>query len=190
VDTEYRFFSKNVLSVIVLSLIVVVSLAGCVTEEEAMREAASTDLSTEHIDGIKPGMIMTDADFIREYGHFEPDPANDYYAPRRDYDQYWNEDSMIGVSVDRSTMEVLSIVFLEDNNHSSTSKGITLGTPIDEVIAAYGEDYYTYTDREQTIYVIGYVDHENNFSIGFVHLNDKIVSVSFRYAFDRLNWID
>ncbi|MDY7224184.1 hypothetical protein [Halalkalibacterium halodurans] len=187
-DTKYR--SKHVQYFMSLILVALLTLSGCEVEqqEDAMKEALSTDLSDEHIDAIKPGMVLSDAEFIQEHGHFTVHPDNDDVppdAPNENYQLYWNKQILLWV--DKETKEILSISPLEDNNRSATSKGITIGTPIDEVFASYGEDYYTYTDREQDIYEIGYVDHDQNLNMSFYHLHDKVVHIHFSYAFDQHN---
>ncbi|MGX1265917.1 hypothetical protein RKD55_003721 [Rossellomorea marisflavi] len=35
---------------------------------------------------------------------------------------------------------------------------------------------------------IGYVDHENNLLLSFVHFDNKVTCMSLGYAFDRLIW--
>ncbi|MED1599798.1 hypothetical protein [Alkalihalophilus marmarensis] len=156
------------------------------TMEEAKKEVASTDLSDEHIDGMNVGMFMTDDSFGRRFEDIERYPANDQYADQRNYDQYWNEDFIW--SVDRHTMEVLQIWILEENDTSANSKGIKRGSPIEDIITLYGENYYTYEDHEQSIFMIGYVDHQNNLDLSFIHDKKNVTGVSLGYAFDRMKW--
>ncbi|WP_332699474.1 hypothetical protein [Halalkalibacter lacteus] len=162
--------------------------AACSPEniEDAMREAKSTDLFNESIDDIKLGMSIADEALITKHGNFELSPWNEEYTSQRNYDQYWNE--QIIMSIDRETKEILQIGVLENNNTSSTKKGIRLGVPIDEVISAYGENYFVYNDREQTIYIIGYVDHQNNLELSFSHFDGEVQGISLGYAFDRMKW--
>ncbi|WP_139364890.1 hypothetical protein [Sutcliffiella halmapala] len=174
---------------LLLCLTVILTLTtACNTEnmEDAMREVISTDLLSESIDDIKVSMSINDETLIRKHGQFEPHPDNEYYARKRNTDQYRNKDIIL--SVDRETKEILQVGVLEDNDTSSSAKGIKLGIPIEEVISAYGEDYFTFEDREQTIYIIGYVDHQNNLELSFVHFDGKVIGISFGYAFDRIKW--
>lgn len=154
--------------------------------EEAMKEVESTDLSNESIDDIKAGMSINDKSFIMKHGNFEVHPSNEHYATQRNYDQYWNKD--IIMSVDRETKEILQVGVLEENNTSSTALAIKRGSPIDEVIATYGENYFTYEDKEQTIYIIGYIDHQNNLKLTFVHFDNKVTGINIGYAFDKMKW--
>ncbi|MFV8829816.1 hypothetical protein [Alkalihalobacterium sp. APHAB7] len=163
-------------------------LTGCSSEtmEDVMREVKSTNLSNENIDDIRMGMSIIDASFANSYGDFEQHPANEHYASQRNYDQYWNKD--IIMSVDRETKEILQVGILETNNRSSSELGIKRGSSIEEVIATYGENYFTYEDREQTIYIIGYVDTQNNLELSFRHFNGEVKGINFGYAFDKMSW--
>ncbi|ADC50047.1 hypothetical protein BpOF4_09960 [Alkalihalophilus pseudofirmus OF4] len=156
------------------------------TMEEAKKEVASTDLTDEHIDGMKVGMFITDEAFLKQNRAVEPYPANDHYANQRNYDQYWNEDFIW--SVDRQTMEVLQIRILEENDTSASSKAIKRGSPIEDIITRYGEHYYTYEDHEQSIFMIGYVDHQNNLDLSFIHDEENVTGFSLGYDFDRMKW--
>ncbi|MDV2682850.1 hypothetical protein RYX56_00535 [Alkalihalophilus lindianensis] len=167
---------------------ILIIITGCSTKniDDAMREVNSVDLTTENIDGIKLGVSITDESFINEQGKFDPHPDNDFYAAQRNYDQYWN-DRMI-MSIDREKKEILQIGLLENNLTSESAKGIKVGMPIDQVISVYGEDYFTYNDKEQTIYQIGYVDHHHNLLILFTHFDNTVTNINVGYAFDRLKW--
>ena len=163
-------------------------MTACSSEimKDAMREVESTDLSNENIDDIKVGMSINDASFRMEHGNFEPHPDNEQYATQRNYDQYWNKDFIM--SVDRDTKEILQVGVMENNNKSSSAMGIKRGSPIEEVITTYGENFFTYEDKEQVINLIGYVDHQNNLNLSFVHVDDKVTGINIGYAFDRMKW--
>ncbi|MCT8138528.1 hypothetical protein H1D32_12730 [Anaerobacillus sp. CMMVII] len=181
------FGIQTKIAVILFSLFISI-FTGCETHtrEDAIIEVGSTNLSNENIDGIKLGMVITENNFINYHGQFEPHPDNEYYAPKRNYDQYWNK--QVIVAIDRVTKEILQIAVLEGNSTSSTEKGIRLAVPINEVITAYGEDYFTFENRGQTNDEIGYYDHVNNVVISFIHNSDEVIGISLSYAFDRLKW--
>lgn len=152
----------------------------------AMREVESTDLSNEIIDDIKVGISINDESFRMEQRNFKPHPDNEQDATQRNYDQYWNKD--IIMSVDRETKEILQVGAMENNDTSSSAMGIKKGSPIEEVITTYGENYFIYEDKEQAINIIGYVDHQNNLKLSFVHFDDKVTGINIGYAFDRMIW--
>lgn len=163
-------------------LLIIFCLSGCGTEnrEKAMKEVNPTDLSNEHIDGIKLGTLL------EENGRFEPHPDNEYYAPKRNHDQYWNE--RVILSVAKENGEILSISTLEGNNTDSTEKGIKVGTSIDDVIKLTEKNTTHTLTKEQTIYEIGYVDHRNNYKLSFYHFDNKVTSIDLSYAFYKLQW--
>jgi hypothetical protein len=163
-------------------------MTSCSSEikEDAMREVESTDLSKENIDDIKVGMSINDKTFRMKHGSFEPHPANEHYATQRNYDQYWNKNIILGV--DRKTKEILQVSILKNKDTFSSAMGIKIGSPIEKVKTTYGENYFTYEDKEQTVYVIGYVDHQNNLEISFVHFDDKVTGINIGYAFNRMKW--
>jgi len=92
------------------------------------------------------------------------------------------------MSVDRGAKEILQVGIMENNDTSSSAMGIKRGSLIEDVIKTYGENYFTYEDKEQAIYIIGYVDHQNNIKLSFVHFNDKVTGINIGYAFDRMKW--
>ena len=163
-------------------------MTACSSEimEDAMREVESTDLFDENIDGIKVGMSINDESFRMEHGNFVPHPDNEQYATQRNYDQYWNQDIMM--RIDRETKEILQVGVMGNNDTTSSAMGIKKGSPIEEVITTYGENYFTYEDKEQVINILGYVDHTNNLKLSFVHLDDKVTGINIGYAFDRMKW--
>lgn len=155
--------------------------------EEYMKDVKSTNLLGENIDSVEIGMIIADKTFQEKYGNPQEDDYNNHYLLEgRKYDQYWIDQLLLGV--DRETKEILSVGFLSNNHESSSLKGIKLGDSIEKVISTYGDNFYTYRDNEQSIYIIGYVDHPNNLTLSFVHYNDVVTGISLGYAFDRLKW--
>lgn len=181
---------KNVNRIYLLLLILIVFLVvtGCgnyVSREEAVKEVKSTDLSNENIDGIMLGMVITEDEFIEEHGQFLVHPDNDdrtSNAPEKHYDLYWNEELII--RVDNETRKILMVAPLENNTIASTMNGVTIGTSLEDVIDLYGEDYYEYKDSGQTLNEVGYVDHDNNIRISFIHYDDKVAHISIGYIVD------
>lgn len=170
-------------------LLVLLIIFGCssVDIDAIKKDVKSTDLSNENIDGILLGIPINAETFIEKYGVFTVHPDNDYFSSRRNYDQYWNHKLVL--DIDRNNSEILMISVLEDNDESKSSKGIRVGNSITAFIEAYGENYFVYEDKEQTIYQIGYVDHENNLFLSFTLLDDKVTNIGFGYAFtNRRKW--
>ncbi|WP_409297908.1 hypothetical protein V1498_07400 [Peribacillus sp. SCS-26] len=170
---------------LLLILLVFFSVTGCnyIEHEEAMKKVKSTDLSSESIGGIKIGVYMKDVELLHAGNPFKPRPENDEYE--RNYDQYYNKYFELGIH--KPSSEIL-YVSTGENKKYSTKKGIKVGASIEEVKKAYGQDYFIYTDREQKIYEIGYVDRENNIELHFTYLNKKVDGIYLGYAFNRIIW--
>lgn len=165
------------LSALCLFLLLMLSACSTQTLEQSMKEVDSTNLSDESIGGLKVG------NFLREESGFKGYESNGEYD--RNYNQYTN--GKLDVSVDKETDEILAVGVIESGTGSTTAH-IGLGSTLDEVTAAYGEDYFSYTDSNQGMQEIGYVDHENNLLLSFVHFDNKVTGMSLGYAFDRLIW--
>ncbi|WP_226683253.1 hypothetical protein [Sutcliffiella horikoshii] len=151
-----------------------------------MREVESTNLSGETIDGIELGMDISNETFQQKYGRAKPDPDNQHYSAQgRKYDQYWINGLLLGV--DRETNEILSIGRIS-NHPSSAENRVELGDSMEKVILEYGDHFYTYNDSQQSISVIGYVDHSNNLHLSINHSENRVIGISLSYAFDRLLW--
>jgi hypothetical protein len=178
-----RRFGKLICFTLILIFITACSSANM---EDAMKEVEFTNLSNESIDDIKVGMSIKDESLKMEHGNFVPHPDNELYATQRNYDQYWNKD--IIMSVDGKTKEILQVGVLDSNDTFSSSLGIKIGSPIEKVIKTYGENYFTYEDKEQAISIIGYVDHKNNLKLSFVHFDNKVKGINIGYAFNRMKW--
>ncbi|MFU8691055.1 hypothetical protein ACNA6I_14580 [Rossellomorea sp. FS2] len=165
------------LSALCLFLLLMLSACSTQTLEQSMKEVDSTNLSDESIGGLKVGT------FLREEPGFKGYESNGEYD--RNYNQYTN--GKLDVSVDKKTDEILAVGVIESGTGSTTAH-IVLGSTLDEVTSAYGEDYFSYIDSNQGMQEIGYVDHENNLLLSFVHVDNKVTGMSLGYAFDRLIW--
>ncbi|KMK95244.1 hypothetical protein [Rossellomorea marisflavi] len=165
------------LSALCLFLLLMLSACSSQTLEQSMKKAQSTNLSGESIGGLKVGT------FLQEDSGFKVYESNGEYD--RNYNQFRN--GKLDVSVDKETDEILAVGVIEGGTGSTTAH-IGLGSSLDEVTAAYGENYFSYTDSNQGMQEIGYVDHENNLLLSFVHVENKVTGMSLGYAFDRLIW--
>ncbi|MBM7836890.1 hypothetical protein JOC54_000121 [Alkalihalobacillus xiaoxiensis] len=144
-----------------------------------MIEVPSTHLTAEQLDGIALGESLVNETVT-------PHPDNEYYAPLRNVDQYWNE--TIIISVERKTGEIVLLSTFEENTASMTVGGIMVGDSLEKVKQTYGESFFTYTDNEQSVYELGYVDHDPNIVLSFYHFNEKVTSIHLGYAFDPVVW--
>ncbi len=163
---------------LVVFSIFIVFITGCnnVSLEEAMKNVESTNLLNENISGIKLGMVITDDEFIKEHGRFNSYPYDD--EDELPYELLWNDKLLIRAL--KESGEINLIAPEEKNMSASTEKGVKIGTPLENVIEVYGSNYYTYEDNDQGLHEIGYVDHEHNISLSFVHFYGKVTNISLR----------
>ena len=180
-----RGFSGILLSFILLLFI----MTGCSSEprEDVMREVRSTDLTSESIENIMVGMKRNIESLHEKLEILKAHPDNDFYSANRNFDQYYLNDDIL-ISVDRETEEILQISILENNYTSESARGINLGSTIEKVILTYGENYYTFEDKDQSIYEIGFIDHTNNLDLSFRHFEGEVKGISLGYAFDKIKW--
>lgn len=78
---------------------------------------------------------------------------------------------------------IIIVVNTKTNNNIKTSKGIGLGSSIDDVITAYGTNYYNRTEEQMPWPpVIGYVDHKRKVTIEFWNVENKVVEIRYDIA--------
>ncbi|WP_156321087.1 hypothetical protein [Bacillus sp. JCM 19041] len=90
--------------------------------------------------------------------------------------------------MDRETNKILGVGTLEEKDGVETEKGIRAGSPIEDVMASYGEDYYIFHDYEQGFSIIGYLDREENIALSFFYHDGHVTTMNLDYAFERLIW--
>ncbi|QKS72803.1 hypothetical protein FLK61_40040 [Paenalkalicoccus suaedae] len=106
------------------ALLLLIVACSTETQEELMREAPSTELTIEHIEGNYVGARFDEETFRADFDSFTLHPDNEYYAPRRNYDQYWNDDLLL--SIDQSTKIVLQVSVLENSEATLPEANILL----------------------------------------------------------------
>ncbi|WP_413382068.1 hypothetical protein [Alkalihalobacillus sp. 1P02AB] len=169
-----------------LMLFMLISMTACSYEESKRNRenVESTPLEHEKIDELTVGEDFQDLNKDIE-SPYKVHPDNTYFSEYRNYDQYWNEDLML--AVERESGEVLSILMLENNRVSKVLSGLKIGDSIDEITNFYGKSYYDFKDREQAIYIYGYVDHDNGLELAFIHNQKWITGISLS-LYDKLEW--
>lgn len=150
-----------------------------------MKEVKTTDIKKDEIGGITLGANMLE---IEDSDGFEAYPDNNYYEKQRGDDQFLNDRFML--EVDRVTNKIIGVRTLEGKDVVATKKGIKVGSPIEDVIASYGDDYYIYIfhDHEQGFPIIGYVNKEENIALSFFYHDGHVTTMNFDYSYERLIW--
>lgn len=142
----------------------------------SFRFTKTTTLSQENIDGVHMYESIDSKDFIEKYG------TNLIRIDNALFDYYKLSDGLkIATNKERQIIRV--VINSETNSNMKTSKGIGLGSSIDDVINAYGTNYYKRTEEQMPLSpVIGYVDHERKVTIEFWNVDNEVVEIRYDIA--------
>lgn len=133
----------------------------------------TTALSQENINGIQMYESIDSKDFIQKYG------TNLERIDNALFDYYKLSDGL-KIATNKQNQIIRVVINSETNSNMTTSKGIGLGSSVDDVINAYGTNYYKRTEEQMPWSpVIGYVDHERKVTIEFWNANNKVVEIRY-----------
>lgn len=133
----------------------------------------TTTLNQENIDGIQMYESIDSKEFIQKYG------TNLEKIDNALFDYYKLSDGL-KIATNKQRQIIRVIINSETNSNMKTSKGIRLGNSVDEVINAYGTNYYKRTEEQMpSSPVIGYVDHGKKVTIEFWNAEDKVVEIRY-----------
>lgn len=136
----------------------------------------TTPLSQENIDGIQIYESIDSKDFIEKYG------TNLTKIDNALFDYYKLSDGL-KIATNKKRQIIRVVINSETNSNMKTSKDIELGSSIDDVINAYGTNYYKRTEDQIPLSpVIGYVDHERKVTIEFWNANNEVVEIRYDIA--------
>lgn len=131
----------------------------------------TTNLTEENIGGLRLYQSIDSKDFILKYGSTLQKTDNALF------DYYKLSDGLeIATNKDRQIIRIIKNT--DSDNNIKTSKGITLESSVDEIIEAYGENYYK-RDSDFGVPVIGYVDKKKNITIEFFYYQNKVTHIRF-----------
>lgn len=131
----------------------------------------TTTLGQENIDGIQMYESIDSKEFIQKYG------TNLEKIDNALFDYYKLSDGL-EIATNKQKQIIRVIINSETNSNMKTSKGIGLGNSVDDVINAYGTNYYKRNEEQMpSSPVIGYVDHEKKVTIEFWNAEDKVVEI-------------
>ena len=151
---------------LIFSLFMLLFLMGCdpfaKSKTEFYNSAESINLSEENINSIT--LNSTENDVIGAFG--KPVEVSDDTNPKSKYLTYNGIE--FGIIEDKVNRYYF-------NNNYQTAKGITVGDTKENVIQAYGENFYERV--ESGLDTIGYFDKENMISLEIGFKENKIVLV-------------
>lgn len=170
-----KFHAKKIVKIIILALLV----TGCVfvgayqyfQRSSSFIFTKTTNLSEENIGNLRLYESIDSKDFVEKYGTDLQKGENvlfDYYR--------LNDGLVIATNPNRQIIRIV----IDDKPDSSikTGKGINPGRSVDDVIQAYGENYYKRTE-DGGVPVIGYVDKEKKATIEFFNYENKVTQIRY-----------
>lgn len=126
----------------------------------------TTDLGKENIEGLFLNDDFYSDEITKKYGKkTEQSSKNIYY-------DYFELKKGIEVAVNKTGTGEISRFIINDIN-LKTAQGIKIGDKKDDVIKAYGKNYYF--RPEQGTDIIGYVDKKIDISIEFWLYDNKVI---------------
>lgn len=162
-------------------IIIILLLISCVIfgayqyfhRSSSFRFTQTTNLSKENIDGLQLYQSIDNKEFVQKYG------TNLKRIDNVLFDYYELSDSL-EIATNKKRQIIRIIINAKTNSNIRTSKGIGLGSSIDEVINVYGINYYKRTEEQMpSSPVIGYVDHERKVTIEFWNVKNKVVEIRY-----------
>jgi len=120
----------------------------------------TTNLSEENINGLQLYDDISSKAFIIKYG------TNIERLDNALFDYYNLSDGLVIATDKQKQIIRITTGYNQTNTTLKTSKGINIESSVDDVIRAYGENYYKRMD-DSGVPVIGYVDQQRKITLEF-----------------------
>jgi len=131
----------------------------------------TTNLSQENIGGLQLYQSIDSEEFVKKYG------TNSKRKDNALFDYYNLSDNLV-IATNKDRQIIRIIKDNESDRDIKTSKGIGLESSVEEVIEAYGKNYYKRVS-DFGIPVIGYIDKAKNITIEFFYYEDKVEEIRY-----------
>ena len=162
------------------TMILIPILIGCVIFGASLysRRSSSfiftktTNLNEENISGLKLYESINSKEFVNKYGILSMKIDNalfDYYN--------LNDGLIIAINRQKQIIRITTDYNREDST-SKTSKDISLRSSVDDIIKAYGKNYYKRMD-DVGVPVIGYVDKNRKITLEFFNYENKVTQIRY-----------
>ncbi|OPJ60270.1 hypothetical protein [Clostridium chromiireducens] len=161
--------------IIILLLISCTALGAykCLQRSSSFMFTKTTSLSQENIDGISMYESIDSKEFVQKYG------TNLERIDNALFDYYKLSDGL-EIATNKQRQIIRVVINSDVKSNMKTSKGIGLGSSVDDIINAYGTNYYKRTEEQMpSSPVIGYVDHERNVTIEFWNVENRVVEIRY-----------
>jgi len=131
----------------------------------------TTNFNEENIGGLQLYKNINSEEFIKKYG------TNSQRIDNVLFDYYKLSDGLV-IATNKNRQIIRIIIDDESNKSIKTSKGINLKSSVDDVIKAYGANYYKRMD-DTGVSVIGYVDKKSNVTLEFFNYKNKVTMIRY-----------
>ena len=132
----------------------------------------TTNLAYENINGLKLYDDIDTKEFIKKYG------TNLMRIDNTLFD-YYNLSNGLEIATNKNRQIIrIDTGFNQVNTTLKTSKGINLESTTDDIIKAYGENYYKRMD-DSGIPVIGYIDQKRKITLEFFNYQNKVKKIRY-----------
>lgn len=174
VFTKRKFRLKKVFKNIIIMLLLICCII-FVAYKYLQRSSSfiftkTTNFNEENIGGLQLYKNINGKEFIKKYG------TNSHRIDNALFDYYKLSDGLIiATNKDR---QIIRITDDESNKSIKTSKGINLKSSVDDVIKAYGANYYKRMD-DTGVSVIGYVDKKSKVTLEFFNYKNKVTMIRY-----------
>lgn len=170
-----KFRVKNIfkISIIILFLIscVIFSAYEYLQRSSSFVFTKTTTLNEENIGGLQLYENIDSKEFINKYG------TNLQRIDNALFDYYKLSDGLV-IATNKNRQIIRISMDGKSDNSLKTSKGIGLGSLVDEATKVYGQNYYKRIDDSRGP-VIGYVDKKKKVTIEFFNYQNKITEISY-----------
>ena len=172
-----KFTIKKVFENIIITLLliscIIVGAYKYFQRSSSFMFAKTTILSQENIDGIQIYESIDSKEFVQKYGTKLERIDNAVF-------DYYKLSDGLKIATNKQRQIIRVVINSETNSNIKTGKGIWLGNSVDDVINAYGTNYYKRTEEQMPWSpVIGYVDHERKVTIEFWNVENKVVEIRY-----------
>jgi hypothetical protein len=132
----------------------------------------TTNLTEESVGGVRLYENIDDKEFTNKY------MANYQKIDNTTLFDYYKLSNGLTIATNKNRQIIRIIIYVKSDNSIKTSKGIGLGSSVDDVIKAYGENYYKRMD-DIGVPVIGYVDQKRKVTIEFFNYENKVTMIRY-----------
>ncbi|MBU3178855.1 hypothetical protein KPL47_21325 [Clostridium estertheticum] len=175
VFVKRRFHFKRIFKIIIITLLSI----SCITfgaYQYSLRSSGfiftkTTNFNEENIGGLQLYKSINSKEFIKKYG------TNSQRIDNTVFDYYKLNDGLV-IATNKNRQIIRIIIDDESDKSIKTSKGITLKSSVDDVIKAYGTNYYKRMD-DTGVSVIGYVDKKSKVTLEFFNYKNEVTMIRY-----------